>query len=87
VVAPHPLSLVCFRYAPEGTSEAERTALNERILAAVNASGRVYLSHTKLGDAYTLRLAIGNIRTQQEHVAEAWTLLRAAAAHRAVSAH
>jgi aromatic-L-amino-acid decarboxylase len=87
VVAPHPLSLVCFRYAPEGTSEAERTALNERILAAVNASGRVYLSHTKLGDAYTLRLAIGNIRTQQEHVAEAWALLRAAAAHRGVSAY
>jgi aromatic-L-amino-acid decarboxylase len=53
----------------------------------VNASGRVYLSHTKLGDAYTLRLAIGNIRTQQEHVAEAWALLRAAAAHRGVSAY
>jgi aromatic-L-amino-acid decarboxylase len=86
VVAPHPMSLVCFRYAPAGTSEAERTALNERILATVNASGRVYLSHTKLGEVYALRLAVGNIRTQQEHVAEAWQLLREAAAHGAVPA-
>ena len=80
VVAPHPMSLVCFRYAPDGTSESERNALNESVLAAVNASGRVYLSHTKLGDAYTLRLAIGNVRTQREHVAAAWRLLRDAAA-------
>ena len=79
VMAPHPMSLVCFRYAPAGTTEAERTAFNETILAAVNASGRVYLSHTKLGDAYTLRLAIGNIRTGREHVAEAWALLQKAA--------
>jgi len=86
VMAPHPLSLVCFRYAPNATGEAERNALNERILAEVNATGRVYLSHTRLGDAYTLRLAVGNIRTQREHVAEAWTLLQAAAAQSAVSA-
>ena len=79
VMAPHPMSLVCFRYAPDGAGEADRTALNERILAAVNASGRVYLSHTKLGEAYVLRLAVGNIRTQREHVAEAWALLREAA--------
>ena len=76
VIAPHPLSLVCFRCAPEGSTEAERDALNERILAHVNASGRVFLSHTRLGGAYTLRLAVGNIRTRREHVAEAWRLLR-----------
>lgn len=52
----------------------------------MNASGRVYLSHTKLGDAYVLRLAVGNIRTRREHVAEAWALLRAAATHAAVPA-
>src|SRR5687768_510136 len=38
-VAPVPFSLVCFRYAPPGKSEAERTALNEAILDRVNASG------------------------------------------------
>ena len=79
-VAPVPFSLVCFRYAPPGTSEAERTALNEAILDRVNASGTAYLSHTRLSDRYVLRLAIGNMRTERRHVAEAWRLLREAAA-------
>lgn len=78
-MAPTPLSVVCFRYAPAGTSAEERNALNARILEMINASGEVYLSHTKLGDAYTLRVAIGNLRTERRHVAEAWELLREAA--------
>ena len=78
-LAPTPMSVVCFRYAPAGTSEEERNALNAAILERVNASGRVYLSHTKLGNAYTLRLAVGNLRTERRHVAEAWGLLREAA--------
>ena len=79
LMAPVPFSLVCFRYAPSGTSEAEREALNARILERVNTSGRVFLSHTKLNGIYTLRLAIGNIRTERRHVADAWALLREAA--------
>jgi aromatic-L-amino-acid/L-tryptophan decarboxylase len=81
-LAPTPLSVVCFRWAPPGTSEEERNATNAAILERVNASGRAYLSHTKLGDAYTLRLAIGNLRTERRHVAEAWSQLRGAAAQR-----
>ena len=80
VVAPVPLSLVCFRHAPAGVSDVEADARNERILQRVNASGRVFLSHTKLDGRYVLRLAIGNIRTERRHVEEAWTLLRQAAA-------
>ena len=49
-------------------------------MEAVNRSGQVYLSHTKLGDAYTLRLAVGNLRTERRHVEEAWSLLRDTAA-------
>jgi aromatic-L-amino-acid decarboxylase len=79
LLAPVPLSLVCFRYAPAGTDEAERERLNREILERVNARGRVFLSHTKLGGTYTLRLAIGNIRTDQRHIALAWQELRAAA--------
>ncbi|MBV9270181.1 MAG: hypothetical protein JO165_03750 [Candidatus Eremiobacteraeota bacterium] len=47
---------------------------------AVNANGEIYLSHTKIGGRYALRLAIGNLRTQREDVALAWSLLRDAAA-------
>jgi aromatic-L-amino-acid decarboxylase len=80
VLAPVPFSVVCFRFAPEETSERERNRMNQEIMERVNASGRVFLSHTKLGDTFTIRVAIGNIRTTRTHVEEAWTLLRAAAA-------
>jgi aromatic-L-amino-acid decarboxylase len=73
--APVPFSLVCFRYAPPGMSDDEADAHNARILAAVNGSGRVFLSHTRLRGRYVLRLAIGNILTQREHLALAWSEL------------
>ncbi|MFY9740226.1 MAG: pyridoxal-dependent decarboxylase, partial [Candidatus Cybelea sp.] len=80
VMAPHPLSVVCFRYAPPGVDEAQRDALNAEILRAVNATGEVFLSHTKVDGHYALRLAIGNLRTQRADVEHAWKLLGAAAA-------
>jgi aromatic-L-amino-acid/L-tryptophan decarboxylase len=79
-VAPVPLSLVCFRYAPAGIDDAAADALNLAVLARVNAGGQVYLSHNRLGGRISLRLAIGNVRTEPRHVAMAWTLLREAAA-------
>ncbi len=80
LTAPVPLSLVCFRYAPEGADEARIAALNADIMERVNGRGLVYLSHTKLNGKYTLRLAVGNIRTAREHVELAWKELRDAAA-------
>jgi aromatic-L-amino-acid/L-tryptophan decarboxylase len=79
LTAPVTLSLVCFRRVPAGASEAEIARLNAAIMERVNASGEVYLSHTKLQDRYTLRLAIGNIRTDRTHVELAWSELRRAA--------
>jgi aromatic-L-amino-acid decarboxylase len=76
-VAPVPFSVVCFRARPRGLEEsADLDALNERLLTAVNASGDVFLSHTRLGGAYVLRLAVGHLRTSERHVARAWELLR-----------
>ena len=79
LMAPVPFSLVCFRYAPPGVSEEALDRKNEAIMHAVNAGGDVFLSHTKLHDRFTLRLAIGNIRTEERHVALAWQRLREAA--------
>jgi aromatic-L-amino-acid/L-tryptophan decarboxylase len=80
VTAPVPFSLVCFRYAPKGLSDVECDARNEAIMHAVNETGDVFLSHTKLHGRFTLRLAIGNIRTEERHVALAWQRLNEAAA-------
>jgi aromatic-L-amino-acid decarboxylase len=80
VLAPVEMSVACFRHRPAGMSdERELERHNARILDRVNGSGSVFMSHTKLGDRYVLRVAIGNIRTREEHLAGAWSLLREAA--------
>lgn len=76
LMAPVPFSLVCFRHAPSGVHEEALNAHNERLLARVNATGEAFLSHTRLGGRYVLRLSIGNIRTEEKHVRRAWELLR-----------
>jgi aromatic-L-amino-acid decarboxylase len=80
VLAPHPLSVVCFRYAPPERDEAELEQLNAEILRTINAIGEVFLSHTKITGRYAIRLAIGNLRTQRGDVEHAWNLLRRTAA-------
>ena len=77
-LAPVPFSVVCFRARPSShaTSEAELNALNENLLERVNATGEVFLSHTRLNDRFTLRLAVGHLRTSERHVARAWKLLK-----------
>ena len=78
-VAPVPFGLVCFRYRPAGRSEKELDALNERLLAAVNATRRVFLTHTRLGGRYVIRLVVGQRETQRRHVEEAWEIIRESA--------
>jgi aromatic-L-amino-acid decarboxylase len=82
VVAPSPLSVVCFRARFPGRSEAEADELNNEVGEAVNASGDAFLSATRLRGRTALRLAVGNLRTQERHVRRAWDLLREAAAAR-----
>ena len=79
LMAPVPFALVCFRYAPAGMSESAIDMLNETIMHAVNEDGKVFLSHTKLRGRFTLRVSIGNIRTEERHVRLAWNTLQAAA--------
>jgi aromatic-L-amino-acid decarboxylase len=80
LMAPVPFSLVCFRARPRGRelSEAELERLNEQVMNEVNSRGRVFLSHTKLNGRFTLRLAVGNIRTTIDHVRMAWDELNEA---------
>ncbi len=75
-LAPTTLSVVCFRAAPAGVPAERLDELNATILERVNASGDVFLSHTRLRGRFTLRLAVGHIRTTEAHVARAWELLR-----------
>jgi aromatic-L-amino-acid decarboxylase len=80
LLAPHPLSVVCFRYAPNGRDPATYDELNAKLLDAVNATGTLFISHTKIHGTYALRLAIGNVRTQRSDVELAWSVLAERAA-------
>jgi len=81
LMAPLPFALVCFRARTPAGGEGEEVrakrldVLNEAIMHGVNATGKAFLSHTKLNDKLTLRLSIGNIRTTEKHVKEVWELL------------
>ncbi|HZI17492.1 MAG TPA: pyridoxal-dependent decarboxylase [Pyrinomonadaceae bacterium] len=86
LLAPVPFSTVCFRAAPAveaagahddgGAGRAARLdTLNELLMNEVNATGEAFISHTKLGGAFTLRLAVGNVRTAEGHVESLWHLL------------
>jgi aromatic-L-amino-acid decarboxylase len=86
ICAPHPLSVVCYRYVPAGLDAARVDARNDAIVAAVNADGRIMISATKLHGRTVLRLAIGNERTTRDDVALAWEILRETAAALAVAA-
>jgi aromatic-L-amino-acid decarboxylase len=71
-VAPVPFSTVCFRL--KGSDEQ-----NHRLLKKVNASGTTFLSHTELNGKIVVRIAIGNLGTNQQDVELAWKLVQQAA--------
>lgn len=65
LAAPAPLNLVCFRH--RGGDES-----NQRLMEALNRSGDLYLTHTRLHERLTLRFCVGQTNTEQHHVERAW---------------
>ena len=74
-MAPVPFSTVCFRYNPGDKKESELNDLNEKLLEEINASGKIFLSHTKLNGKFVIRLTIGSIRHERRHVVEACEII------------
>ena len=68
-----PLNLVCFRHVAGDE-------FNRRLLEALNDSGQLYLTHTKIDGEMLLRMSIGGAQTQREHVTRAWTTIKTTAA-------
>ncbi|MEQ8189888.1 MAG: aminotransferase class V-fold PLP-dependent enzyme [Candidatus Eremiobacterota bacterium] len=76
LMAPVPFSTVCFRGKPKNMTEDELNLLNEKLMENVNRTGKVFFSHTKLNGKFTIRMAIGNLKTTEEHVKMAWNLVK-----------
>jgi len=76
-LAPVPFSTICFRAKPANWNDGKKIdELNEKLMNDINATGKVFLSHTKLNDRFTIRLVIAGIRTEEKHVLLAWNVIR-----------
>jgi len=59
--------------------------LNSKIVEHINASGRAYLTQTKLRGRTVMRIGLGNILTTERHLRNVWKMIHEAAESRARS--
>jgi aromatic-L-amino-acid/L-tryptophan decarboxylase len=83
LMAPAPMAVVCFRVRVPEASDAALDRLNEEIVQAVNASGKAYLTQTRIRGRTAIRLAVGNVLTTEAHVRGCWDLVRSLCARHA----
>ncbi|MBV9959981.1 MAG: amino acid decarboxylase, partial [Acidobacteria bacterium] len=80
-LAPVEMGVVCFRARAindgrgSTLSEEALNEFNERLLARINATGETYLTHTRLHGRLALRIAVGNLLTNETHLAQVWELI------------
>jgi glutamate/tyrosine decarboxylase-like PLP-dependent enzyme len=68
LLAPVPLSAVCFRYRRQGDSDSGIDRLNQEILQRVIRRGKVFLSNATIGGKFALRACIVNHRTTSDDI-------------------
>ncbi|MEO5859900.1 MAG: pyridoxal-dependent decarboxylase [Pyrinomonadaceae bacterium] len=76
LLAPVPLSTVCFRaILSDAQSEKELDILNETLLKRLNHSGRFFLSHTKLAGRYAVRVVVSHINSNEENLRSLFAMI------------
>lgn len=92
-LAPVPFSTICFRYRPAsliGREDEPRIAeeldrANLALMDAINRTGEVFLSHTRLRGRFVIRVALANLRTEDADLERVWEIIRREAAGLTVS--
>jgi aromatic-L-amino-acid/L-tryptophan decarboxylase len=84
------MGVVCFRFigdeapSPRAASAARGRAgsidsidkINSDIVERINASGRAYLTQTKLRGRTVMRIGLGNVLTTEEHLRKGWEIIQ-----------
>jgi aromatic-L-amino-acid decarboxylase len=93
LAAPVSMGVVCFRFVgaaapaprPRPTSRGRAGSIdridriNSELVERINASGRAYLTQTKLRGRTVMRIGLGNVLTTEEHLRKAWEIIRESA--------
>jgi len=75
LTAPVPLNTICFQFDDPNLDQNQINSINEQLLETINASGKIYLTHTKLNNWVTLRMVIGQTNVTQKHIKMAFDLI------------
>ncbi|MFP4095181.1 MAG: pyridoxal phosphate-dependent decarboxylase family protein [Cyclobacteriaceae bacterium] len=73
----HRMNLIGFRLKASAAEREEE--LNQQLMQRLNASGELYLTHTRLHGKMLLRIVIGQSHVEERHVRQAWENIRQAA--------
>ena len=89
LAAPVSMGVICFRFvgpvagivdpgpgSPTPATTDNIDKLNSEIVEQINASGRVYLTQTKLRGQTVMRIGLGNVLTTEDHLRKAWEIIR-----------
>ena len=74
LAAPVSMGVVCFRFI--ATADDKIDMLNSEIVERINASGRAYLTQTKLRGHTVMRIGLGNVLTTEQHLRNMWGLIQ-----------
>jgi len=90
----HPsMGVICFRCVGAATLSPRAPArgradsidridkINSDIVERINASGRAYLTQTKLRGRTVMRIGLGNVLTTEEHLRKAWEIVQETASN------
>jgi aromatic-L-amino-acid decarboxylase len=79
------MGVVCFRFvagigdagpgSPTAATRDKFDAINSEIVERINASGRAYLTQTKLRGQTVMRIGLGNVLTTEEHLRKGWEIV------------
>ena len=73
------MGVICFRFGPGSPTPATADnldQLNSDIVERINASGRAYLTQTKLCGRTVMRIGLGNVLTTEEHLRKGWEIIQ-----------
>ena len=77
ITAKRNFNMVNFRFKPTKINDENKlNILNKKLLKKLNSSGKIYLSHTKINNIFSIRMPIGNTLSNKRHVLSSWNLIK-----------